>query len=667
MPEALIYSMKKLIFVLFFFMAGAAIAQNKAYKVRADKAYADKDYVTAAYYYDKALQNGTTTSQGTVPYFSTRQNKHQHQKEVAYITYRLAESYRLYQNLIQAEGWYKQVVDQYGSAYPLASLWYAICLRSDSHFDEAIQQLQLFINANKSNKQYINLANKELSNCLFAKEQIKAPTLTKVTKLGKNLNSDGGDFALSINNDHYWFTSSRAMVGNSKHLNQIVTGTKDSSSKITKVDFGPNTKADLQYGTPSLEVSGKRVYFTIWYKEDSKTIAEVYLSKYINQKWTAPQKLNNYVNAKGFNSMQPFVTSDGKRLYFASNKPGGIGGTDIWMSDLDIEGVPVNSVNLGSIINTTDDEQAPVYDERDHKLVYSSKGFTGMGGFDLFESLNTGNNWAEPKNMGYPFNSAKDDLYYYPDNKDENTFYISSDRESDCCLNLFKVKVDKPKPIPVPPVIQTALLTGVVIDCATNKPLPGVNVNLIDSLSKQAVNYSTDQTGKYEFKLLYKHAYTLRLEKQDYFAKVIPVPAVTASKTDTLYNPVICQQEYEIDKPIVISNILYDFNKATLKPQSKVVLDGLITILNDNPNIKVELSSHTDSFGPDWSNRQLSQARAQSCVNYIVSRGISRSRITAKGYGSHHPIAPNKLPNGKDNPAGRRLNRRTEFKVVSAD
>jgi OOP family OmpA-OmpF porin len=659
--------MKKLTLILLLFITSTSLAQNRQYRLRADKAYTQKDYITAAYYYDKALENGTTTTQGTVPYFSTRQNKHHKTAELAYITYRLAESYRLYQNTGLAEKWYGETVNKYDALYPVARLWYAVCLRSANHFDEAITQLQAFISGNKAGAQYIDQANKELNNCRFAKEQMGTPTLSKTVKMGGNLNKDAGDFALSVNNDKYWFTSSRTAADNKDHLNGIFTGSRDSSSAKTRLDWGPVTKDNLQYGTPSLEASGKRMYFTIWYMDGTNKIAAVYLSKFINNKWLTPQKLNNYVNTKGYNAMQPFVTPDGKRLYFASNKPGGIGGTDIWMSDLDIEGTPLNSANLGSTINSPDDEQAPFFDVNSHKLIYSSKGFVGMGSFDLYESLDTNKHWTAPKNLGYPFNSTKDDLYYYPDSKDSTTFYISSDRESECCLNLFKVKLSKPKPKPVPkPVVeQTAVLTGIVIDCATSKPLAGVDVNLVDALSQATVNLITDVTGKYQFQLTIKHSYALKLEKPDYFTKIVQLPSVTASKTDTLYNPVICQQQYEIDKPVVINNILYDFKKYTLKPESKVVLDDLITILKDNPDIKVELSSHTDSYGPDWSNRLLSQHRAQSCVNYIISRGISRRRIIAKGYGATMPIAPNKLPDGRDNPAGRRLNRRTEFKVLS--
>jgi len=656
--------MKNLTIILLVLIANAAFAQNRDLRKRADAAYAQRDYVTAAYYYDKALQSGTATSQGSVPYFSVRESKEAEETAVADITYHLAESYRLFQDFIQAEKYYKRVATDFEKTYPLARYWYGVCLMTDKNLDEAIKQLQLFIKTNK-NKQYIDLANKQLASCQFAKEQMTKPTLSTVDRVRDNLNGDGGDYALCANNNKYWFTSSRTVPGSSHHLNQLYFCNKDSGSYKMKVEIGQDLKGDLQYATPSLEASGKRMYFTIWHQEGTNNVANIYLSKYVNQRWSAPQALNKLVNVPGYRAMQPCVTPDGKHLYFASNQPGGLGGTDIWQSDLDIEGEPINAVNLGSQINTPEDEQGPFFNETNHKLIYSSKGFVGMGGFDLFESLFTDGQWAKAQNMGYPLNSTKDDLYYYPDNQDPNLAFISSDRESECCLSLYKVHIDKLKPL-LPPPPPTAMLAGLVIDCATTKPLPNVTINLTDSASRQVVEYTTTATGKYEFPLTFKHSYTLKLIKDGYFVKIIPVKFVNTLKRDTLYNPVVCQQEFKIDKPIVIDNILYAFNKYDLKPESKVILDNLVNILRDNPKIKVELSSHTDSFGPDWSNDILCQRRAESCVKYIISKGISADRLSAKGYGKRQPIAPNTLPDGKDNPAGRKLNRRTEFKVISS-
>jgi len=648
--------MKNYLLILFLLIAGSVTAQNKTFKTRAEKAFAEKDYATAAYYFDKALHNGTLTKQGKVPYFSKKQRFSTAQ--LAEVSYQLAESYRLSNNYTLAEELYKDVIEGDESSYPMARLWYGVCLRSNNKIDEAEGQLTLFINSNKDNKQYTVLGNNELKDCLFARQQIKLPLTASIMKLESSFSTDENDFAVSISNNKYWFTGTSALIKN-KNLNHIFVAEGDSLSKKDNLYFPADGKSLMHSGTPSLDSSGKKMYLTKWYKEGDKLITSIYLSRYNGVNWSNPQKLNNFVNAGGSNAMQPFVTPDGKYLYFISNRMGGIGGNDIWMSDLDNNGMPLNAVNLGKGINTASDENSPYYHQLTKRLIFSSKGYVGMGNFDLYESTAKDNNtWTTPRNMGAPYNSTKDDLYYYIDDSKPGTAYLSSDRESDCCLNLFKVTFAKPERL-------FALFTGRVTDCETNKALPGARVELIDSLTKKSQFCTTNETGEYEFKISLKKSYSLRLEKEGYFSKVVVIPPFRSFKKDTLRNTDICLQRFIVDKPIVIENVLYDFNKAILKPESLIVLDGLVSILTDNPKINIELSAHTDSIGPDWYNNRLSQQRAQSCVDYIISMGISTYRISAKGYGETRPVQPNSLPNGKDNREGRRLNRRTEFKVVS--
>jgi outer membrane protein OmpA-like peptidoglycan-associated protein len=156
--------------------------------------------------------------------------------------------------------------------------------------------------------------------------------------------------------------------------------------------------------------------------------------------------------------------------------------------------------------------------------------------------------------------------------------------------------------------------------------------------------------------------YELIFEKNGYFSKTL------AGYADIGIGPLLtanmCLKNFSVNKPILIKNILYDFNKATLRPESEKALDEIVSVLKTNPGIRIELSSHTDSVGSNSYNMNLSQGRAQSCVDYIISKGISAERLTAKGYGKTRPVAPNSLPNGHDNPSGRELNRRTEFTVI---
>ena len=640
--------------IIFFMLIvpTGAFAQYGTFKGLADKAFENKNYYEAAYYY-KQLAEGKKSSRAKIPFYSSgKTTKEKISQERPYIFYQLAESYRLYQNYPEAEKWYEAVIENWQSDYPLARLWYGVCLRADKNFDLSIKELQQFIAFYKGDKTFSDLAKKEIENCQFAKKQYQELAMVQISKMEGPWNADGGDYAVVKNKGSYWFTSSRFSGGNKQHLNRIYTASQ-SVATPTVVNFNNvDDKNGIEYGTPSLNASGTRMYLTGWYKKGSKILLAIYHSDLRNNTWSTPQKLNAKVNADGFNALQPFVSNDGKRLFFVSDKPGGLGGYDIWVSNVDENGDALDAVNLGSTVNTPTDEEAPFYDNVTGRLVYSSKGFVGLGGFDFFESFENEGKWSVPANLGYPINSSKDDLYYYPDPDDRSKFYISSDRESDCCLNLFQGKV------------KQKFIAGSLTDCDTHKALSGVKVSLVDSISKQVLKQSeTGQDERYTFEVAAGHSYSLVFEKDGYFTKTVSVSIKKG--LDTLFSHNICLESFEIDKPIIIQNILYDFNMASLRPESKIALDNIVEILNDNPHIKIELSSHTDSIGTDAYNFRLSQQRAQSCVDYIISKGIDKGRVIAKGYGKSKPIAPNSLPNGQDNPEGRQLNRRTEFTVKS--
>jgi outer membrane protein OmpA-like peptidoglycan-associated protein len=313
-----------------------------------------------------------------------------------------------------------------------------------------------------------------------------------------------------------------------------------------------------------------------------------------------------------------------------------------------------DAVNMGVVINTSGDEASPYYNSKTGELVFSSNGRVGLGGFDLYESDGTigAGNWSEPKDLGYPVNSAKDDNFYYPSGKEGN-FYTSSDRESVCCMELFNIQ------------LSHIAITGTVRDCDSAKPLPGVEVTLTDSISHKTIGSRlTDDAGHYRFTVINRKPLKLHFDKDEYFSKSAIITTNDLSQVDTLFSNEICMNHFVIGKPIVIPNIEYDFNKATLRPESESVLDSLAQILKDNPKLIVQMRSYTDSIGSFDYNRKLSQRRAQSCVDYLLSQGIPSYRMSAKGYGETDPIAPNSLPDGKDNPAGRQKNRRTAFVVL---
>lgn len=649
--------MKKTILYLLLLAGPGVLAQYQTnYRELADKAFNNKDYYEASYYYEKAASDMKITAGSDIPYQGTlgRAGKVK-PADRSYLIYQLAQSHRLYENYIKAKPWYYNILNEnFEAQYPESRLWYGVCLRATGEFDEALKQLNQYVAAHPANDSLGILARKEIANCTFAIQQYKYPVLVRVSSL-KGFNTDGSNYALVKKDGNSWFTSSRLDKGAEKRINRIYRQQKGASSP-ERISFNDDSKyKEAEYGTPSFHPGGKLMYLTRWHKDNGRIIHEILVvSRENSNSWGKPAALNKFVNVAGSSSMQPSVTADGKQLFYASDRQGGQGGYDIWVSNLDTAGRPTDAVNLGKQVNSLLDDEAPYFDQATGRLTFSSKGFTGLGGFDLFEASQTSGGWHDPVNLGFPINSSKDDIYYFPDESDKQKFYLSSDRESSCCLELFEV------------IDERYMLRGIVLNCESQKPVSGVKVSLQDGSTRTTEReVTTNDSGMYTFLISMKKPYNLVLERAGYFNKVMPVADRGDAQKDTLMRIEACLQPFTVGKAIVISNVLYDFNASELRAESKTVLDGLATIMKDNPQIKVELGSHTDGIGSEEYNRKLSQARAESCVAYIISRGISEDRIFAKGYGKSKPIAPNTLPNGKDNPEGRQLNRRTEFVVLS--
>jgi outer membrane protein OmpA-like peptidoglycan-associated protein len=637
------------------------------YKRTGDVYYDAKDYYSAAQYYTKALGTFKIKPEQILPYTVDMKGKETGKiKDYETVIYKLAESYRQYNDFGNAEKYYEQVVGfNNNTLFPLARFWYGVCLRANRKYPDALDQLRKFKQQYSKGDDISNRATLEIACCEFAiSEASRTPGYT-IVKLGGDLNGGGANYAPDVmGKNMLLYTSSRAdssMMQNGKkskkenpYINNLFmaygTGTSFTDSKELSI---PEAKG-MDQGVATVSPDGNTIYLTRWTTQNNLKLAAVYISIRQGDKWTEPKTLGQNVNVDGYSSMQPFVTSDGKYLLFASNRPGGMGKNDLWYCMLE-KGIPGAAKNLGTGINTRDEEQAPFYDAEKKALFFSSDGRVGLGGLDFFSSEGDMGSWATPKNLGAPLNSAKDDIYYSAIDRQHPMTggYISSDRESVCCLELFSVKK----------ISKT--IGGMVLDCDDNMPLTGAKITLLDTIQQKVLQQITlNETGRYRFEVEPNRHYKVMAEKENYFSKAIYVNTEGLERIDSLVNPTICLKHYEIGKPIILKDIYYDFDKATLRSQSLIVLDTVVSIMLDNPNIIIEMSAHTDSKGKDAYNIKLSQRRAQACVDYLISKGISTSRMIAKGYGKTRPIAPNTLPDGKDNPEGRQLNRRTEFKVL---
>lgn len=637
------------------------------YKRTADVYFASGDYYSSAQYYNKALGTFNIKPEQILPYALEKKGKEPARiKDYETVVYRLAESYRLYADFGNAEKTYEQVVGfNNNTMFPLARYWYGVCLRANRKYQEALDQFKQFKQTYTSADEISARTALEIASCEFAIEQAAATPRFTLTKLGGNVNEGGANYAAAvIDPNTILYTSSRpeksvVEAKNDKKKKEnpyvndfyIAEGSATNFDKVSKVNI-PETKG-MHQGVGMTTTDGTNLYLTRWSYKNGERAAAIYLSKKQGTGWTEPQALGANVNVPGYSSMQPFVTDDGKYLLFASNRPGGMGKYDLWYCPLS-NGSPGAARNMGTGINSRDEDQAPFYDAEKKALMFSSDGRIGLGGLDFYVSEGDFSNWTTPRNMGAPMNSSKDDIYYTAANKEHPLAagFISSDRESVCCLEVFAIKKN------------SKIVSGQILDCDDGLPLTGARVTLLDTTVQKVLQQVTlNETGRYSFEVDPLKKYKVLAEKENYFSKAIYFSTEELTKVDSLINPTICLKRYEIGKPIILKDIYYDFNKATLREQSKVVLDTVVSIMQDNQNIVIEMSAHTDSKGSDAYNMKLSQARAQACVDYLISRGIPSSRMIAKGYGETRPIAPNTI-NGKDNPDGRQLNRRTEFKVL---
>ncbi len=638
----------------------------------ADVYFQNKEYYAAAEYYKKMLQISPDSLGFKVPYsFETRIKETKLKKDdYEYAVFQLATSLRLYKNFTDAEKWYAIATQFSNPKYETSGFWYGECLRANLKYEEAISALEQFLKNHKNKDELAQKARAEIESCKFAMNEMKYPKMFRISKLPNTLNGEGSNYAPVYDKSNFYFTSSRPleeagknqvldrgkgvvkiMKKESPYINTLYTVT-DNNPKNENVSFKKLSidVKKMEFAANTIHPNGDFMLLTGWVDKDDKK-KSILISRKINGEWTEPRSIGGEINVNGFNSIQPSITRDGKYLLFASDRPGGYGGYDLWYALLRPDGSVGNAVNFGAKINSKDDEQAPYYQIGRKALIFSSNGRIGLGGFDFYESEGDFVNWDEPANMGYPFNSAKDDLYFTAIDDEGKEGYISSDRESLCCLELFYFARDYIN------------INGRLVDCVSNKPVEGASVTLKigDMLQKTVLS---DANGNYRFKINDNRGLQINISKDKFFAKNVVYNYNQLLQVDTLLSINSCLDPIIINKPIVLNNIFYEFNSAELTLQSKNTLDTLYQLMIDNPKIDIELSAHTDNIGTAEYNLGLSDRRAKSCVNYLVERGINQDRMTWKGYGFTKPVAPNQLPNGKDNPEGRALNRRTEFKVT---
>jgi len=505
-------------------------------------------------------------------------------------------------------------------------------------------------------------ANKAIIACDFAINLMANPVPFAPVNMGDSINSIYDEYinAITADNERLYFT--RLNPKNAQTIDQNHHGEEDfyiahraaDSTWFKALNLGPPINTHGNEGALSISPDGKLLFFAACNRPDGYGRCDIYWAHREGSQWTAPVNLGPVVNSSQWDS-QPSFSSDGKTLYYASNRGGGKGSSDIWKTEMQSDGNWSTPVNLGDSINTRAEEMAPFIHPDDQTLYFSSKGHPGMGKLDLFYARKSqGGTWKKPVNIGYPINTYADEITLVV-GANGDVAYISSDKlggRGRQDVYRFPLYRDA-RPL------LTTYFKGIVYDIETKAKLEA-RFELIDlETSKTEVASLSDRiTGEFLLVLPTEKNYALNVSKDGYlfYSENFSLREPSSQTKPFIKN--IPLKPIRVGEAVVLKNIFFDTDKYILKDESIAELEKLLGLLQKNPKLKIEISGHTDNIGTADHNLTLSGNRARAVYNYLVQHGIAAARLSFAGYGFTQPIDDNTTEEGRAN------NRRTEFKVM---
>jgi peptidoglycan-associated lipoprotein len=598
--------------------------------------------------------------------------------------YQIADAYHQYNNVTAAAEWYKKAADlgDQESLYKLGRMQ-----MMSEQYEEAIKTFTKFGNTDAVSK---SRAQGEIKNSQNAIDWKQAFTKTQVTNLSY-INTAQSDFSPILYKGRLVFTSSRNEARGD--MKNTWTGEKSADLFISDLkdgakaqSFSDSLNSKDYEGSCTFSKDGNEIYFTRCQSLDESdrknppkqnAFCHVYHSRMSGGGWSEPELVSLFPDT--VNVGQPALSRDGKYLFVSSDLKAGFGGKDIYYFTKTDTGWSAAS-NAGTYVNSAGDEMFPWLDERNN-LYFASNGLPGMGGLDIFKAVKGKTLWKDATNLKAPINSGADDFglvieKYKPSSINDTILfagYFSSGRAGgkgeddiyrfeDKWVNFFTLKGKVLTKKYEDPENPDSKLLGMM-------PVPGARVELKNPQTNELIAFKNcDKNGNYTFKLDAETDYKLSASQAGYLNKNESTTTKGLRNQDSTYITVYRDIEVEKifpQKMIVIPNIYYDYDKSTLRPESEAVLDSILVFFKDNKDLTIELGSHTDSRGSDSYNLKLSQARAQSAVDYLISKGIAQDRLVAVGYGETK--LTNRCSNGVDcTEEEHQKNRRTTFRIIGS-
>lgn len=557
----------------------------------------------------------------------------------------------------------------------------------NGNFDEAIPLYQQVLSKIRQKDEDERLeVKKRIAECEAGEIIMAAPAVAVVNNLGAPVNSPSADLApiLTNNGKTLLFTSRHSATPHTKGVTEDIYFSELKEEKwIAPVAYGKPVNTPDHDAAASISADGNTLYL---YRDENG--GDIYAIKRTGgNSWGKPEALPAPINTRDF---EPSfcITADGQFAFFASDRPEGFGGLDLYLTMKQPDGTWSEAMNLGANINTEYDEDAPYVSADGVTLYFSSRGHNSMGGYDIFRSSSEGVAWSIAENLGWPVNTPFNDIYFTP-TSDGHQAYFASDRtgglgDKDIYLATFRTAtatdsliaeaVVQPvipdpvvalaplpesgaKPVPAAQPVPVVKFAASVKDVATNSPLIASFTLTTKGKAGNPLKVSADSLGFYAFDLVKNVTYSLLVQKEGYFYENTEIRIPQTYLPDTL-SKVIALKKIQTGAAIVLQNIFFEYGKDLLTKSSRVELNRLAGLMQENPGIRVEISGHTDNKGKAPYNEALSLRRAKAVVNYLAQKGVPKTRMVAVGFGARKPIASNRFEEG------RKQNRRTEFKVL---
>lgn len=574
----------------------------------------------------------------------------------------MAEIFRAQDSTLREIDCYKKAIEIDESYFQYVRYNLATAYWNCGEYNNCIDQLKLFISKGVAKPITLSKANNLLLKAQNAQVIVENPVPFKPVDLGPAINDPLDQYwpSLSIDGKTLVFTvmltdsTRKTLLGTYAHQEDFFMSRFENDQWQKAIPIGPPINSPGNEGAQQISADGKTLVFTGCQRPGGFGNCDIYFSYFLNDEWTVPENGGHLLNSS-FSEKQPALSADGQTIYFASDRPGGMGGMDLWMSKKSLDGQWLLPVNMGRVINTPYDEASPFLHADNKSFYFSSDGHPGLGKKDIFYTTKKDSNqWKKPVNIGFPINSFRDEIGLVINQTGEQAYYSSNIFDQNWNIFQFELPADvKPNPV--------SYALGNVSDAETKQVLEArVELMALNSGDTVARVVSSKYDGTFLVCLPAGASYALTISHPGYLFKSLNF---NLEETNTVTDPYLLEIQLVKPKPgeaVVLENIFFETNSFKLLRQSEPELHKLIEFINQNPTLVFEIGGHTDNAGTTDYNKELSEKRAKSVYDYILPHLLPTLNISYKGFGELQPVNDNLTEES------RAKNRRTELKILGS-